>query len=44
MMAEAPESAAPMIGADDAAAEETGEEFADIEIFYVEDGEIKSDE
>lgn len=44
MMAEAPESAAPMNGADDAAAEETGEEFADIEIFYVEDGEIKSDE
>ena len=44
MMDEAPESAAPMNGADDAAAEETGEEFADIEIFYVEDGEIKSEE
>lgn len=44
MMADAPESAAPKNGPDDAAAEETGEEFADIEIFYVEDGEIKSEE
>ena len=46
--AEAPESAAPMNGLEEAATEdateETAEEFADIEIFYVEDGEIKSDE